>query len=161
MKKASIEVILLLSSIYNRKQLSDLFKEIRSLEVDQLETVLARLEEYKAKSFGIASEAIETALEQKRIQLEKRLEQDRIELEKKHQISGTAQEITHLLLNRYKLKVPAAAKQLSEELARRGRSSTAGHEGSTKASFTKWLSQLCEDMPREDVMSAALNLTTK
>src|SRR5262245_7813338 len=145
MKKASVEVLLLLSNIYSRKQLSDLFKDIRSLDADQLETLLARFEDHKAKSFSVASEAIEAALEQKRIELERQREQKLAELErqkeqkqveaerklqqkqaeverrreakrieaerkeaelaKKREISSTAQEITHLLLNRYKLKV--------------------------------------------------------
>jgi regulator of protease activity HflC (stomatin/prohibitin superfamily) len=82
MKKTSIELILLLSNIYNRKQLGELFKDIRSLETDQLETVLARLEEYKAQSFGVGAEAISAALERNRIELERQREQKQAELER-------------------------------------------------------------------------------
>ena len=142
MKKTSIDTVLLLSSIYSKKQIGDLFKDIRSLDADQIEVMLKRVDEHRAATLATVSEEIGAQLERQREQ------------------SGTVHEIQYLLLTRYKLKVPVAAKQLSEQLARKGY--TSSFEGSsTKANFIKWLRYLCEQIPREDVMSAALNLNSR
>jgi hypothetical protein len=139
MKKTSIEMFLLLSDVYGKKQLSDFVTDAKSLEADQLETVLSRLDDQKTQTLSVVVDAIGA------------------ELEKKKEITGTADEVLHLLLTSYKLKVAVAAERLSEQLALQGyQSQLAGKP--TKPNFAKWLRQLCANVPREKVMDVALNL---
>jgi hypothetical protein len=88
MKKTSIEMFLLLSDVYGKKQLSDFVTDAKSLEADQLETVLSRLDDQKTQTLSVVVDAIGA------------------ELEKKKQITGTADEVLHLLLTSYKLRSP-------------------------------------------------------
>jgi hypothetical protein len=157
MKKTSVETVLLLSNIYSRKQILDFVRDMRSLHGAQLEVILERVEAHKLASFGSVLEEIERQLERSRVEEEERKRVERERAEKERERSGTVKEIQYLLLTRYKLKVAIAAKQLSAQLASRGyHANFVG--GSSKAEFTKWLNRLCEEIPRENVMSAALKL---
>ncbi|SRR6266571_609132 len=139
MKKSSVEALLLLSTVSSKRELNDFIKDIRSLAAPEVDIILTKLEQHKEVALQTAAEAIGA------------------ELEKKKEAHSTAQEIIYLLLTRYKLKVPMAAEQLSKELEQKGISSVLTGSA-TKPNFSKWIQQLCEEMPREKVMSAALNL---
>jgi hypothetical protein len=146
MKKASIEILLLLSNISSKKEMSDFIREVKLLSVPEIDAILSKLEEHKQVAFQTTAEAID-------IELQKR----KVEVEKQKEANSTATEIIYLLLTRYKLKVPIAAERLSKELDQKGLSASLTGSA-TKANFSKWIQQLCVDLPRDKVMSAALNL---
>jgi hypothetical protein len=139
MKKASIEMILLLSNVYDRKRISAFLKEARNLSGDALELLFDRVEDQKSRTLSVIADQIEAALEKNKI------------------TSGTAEEIVYLLLTRYKLKVPVAAQRFTEALAREGvKSSFSG--GTNRAKFISWLKELSGELPRETLLDAAMEL---
>jgi hypothetical protein len=139
MKKASVEMLLLLSNVYSRKHIADLNKDLKSLSVDQMEVLLARLEEEKAKTFAAVSEQIVARLDERR------------------ESNEAADEISYLLLTRYKLSVPNAAQRLSDQLVHLGYQLTFS-DRATKANFNKWLKDVCNEVPLEKVRNSAMSL---
>src|SRR5262249_45800279 len=139
MKKPSIEILLLLCNVYGKRQIADFRKDIQSLSGEQWELLLSRLEEQRTRTFSLVGEEIGA------------------ELEKRKEASGTADEITYLLLSRYKLKVGDAAQKLSEQLESLGyQVALSGPQN--KANFLKWMRGVCSQVPREKMMSLALTL---
>ena len=63
MKKTSIEMLLLLSNIYDRKNLSELNKDLRSLDAEAFDLLLARLEEQKTKILSAFADELEAQLD--------------------------------------------------------------------------------------------------
>jgi hypothetical protein len=139
MRKTSIEMVMLLSMVHSRKELADFLKDAKALGAEEVELLLKKLDEQKTGSLATLASALGAQLERRR------------------EISGTAAEISYLLLTRYKLKVPVAAERLVSSLA------TKGYEvvrlsGSSKKEFNAWLVGLCELFPRDKLMSATLDL---
>jgi hypothetical protein len=151
MRKASINMLLLLSNVYDKRDLTNLHKDLKGVSDVALEAILTRLEAQKVVAVSAISDEIER--EAKRIAEE--IEQAR---QRREAAAGTVTEITHLLLTRYKLKPPVAAQRLSDQLARSGYRASVGEVPTTKASFSKWVAELCEKAPREQLMDSALSL---
>ena len=150
MKKISIEALLLLSNVYNRKQIADLCRELKACDGPEIEALLAEIDNYKSLTFEATSKSIEAKLEKKRAALE-------VERNKQEQLSSTTKEVSHLLLTRYGLKPPQAARQLATQLVQRGYS--IGLEGEPKkAAFLAWLKDVCTKVPKDTVLNAALAL---
>ena len=139
MKKTSIEMLLLLSNVYDRKNLSELNKDLRTLDAEAFDLLLARLEEQKVKILSAFADELEAQLERMRERM------------------GTAEEVSYLLLTRYKLRVPDAAQGLARQLVHLGYP-LALTGSPTKANFVKWLKQVCDEVPRDKVMDSALSL---
>lgn len=150
MRKASIEALLLLTDVYGSKKIADLCGDLKALESEQIEPLLVRLEEHKSLTYGAAAAAIEAELQKKRQEIE-------AERRRQRQLSDTVQEVSHLLLTRYKMRVPLAAKELSAQLARRGYHPDFRGE-IKKADFIEWLSDVCNKVPKEVVLNTARNL---
>jgi hypothetical protein len=150
MKKASINMLLLLSNVYDKKDLSNLHKDLREVSGPALEAILQKLEAHKAKVANTVSEELEKEA--------RRIAEEKDEARKKREaVDGTAAEITHLLLTRYALKPAAVAIGLSNQLALVGYQ-TALTERPTKAAVAKWLKGLAENVPREKLLNLAMNL---
>jgi 8-oxo-dGTP pyrophosphatase MutT (NUDIX family)/S-adenosylmethionine/arginine decarboxylase-like enzyme len=76
----------------------------------------------------------------------------------KAEISGPAKEISYLLLTRRKLKVPEAAASLGSELTKKGYQAEFKGEP-TKEDLAAWINELSEQIPKDTLMSAALNVS--
>jgi hypothetical protein len=149
-KKASIEALLLLTHVYGSKKIADLCGDLKDLESEQIEPLLLRLEDHKSRTYGTTAAAIEAELQRKRQEIE-------VERKRQRQLSDTVQEVAHLLLTRYKMRVPQAAKHLSAQLARKGHYPDFKGE-IKKADFIKWLSDVCDKVPNDVVLNTARNL---
>jgi len=139
MKKTSIEMLMLLSMVHNRKELADFLKDAKGLSAPEVDLLLTKLDEAKTSSLTALADTLGA------------------QLQRKKEIGGTAAEISYLLLTRYKLKVPIAAERLLASLAVKGHQADR-FTGGSKKEFSGWLTELCEQFPREKVMSAALDL---
>ena len=150
MRKASIEALLLLTDVYGSKKIADLCGDLKALESEQIEPLLVRLEDYKSRNYGATAAAIEAELQKKREEIE-------VERKRQRQLSDTVQELSNLLLTKYKMRVPQAAKALSAQLARMGYYPDFRGE-IKKADFDKWLSDVCYKVPNDVVLNIARNL---
>ena len=56
--------------------------------------------------------------------------------------------------------MPTAANELSTQLRQKGHSVSFDGEP-TKAEFTKWIKELCEEYPKGDIVNAAVDLSAK
>jgi hypothetical protein len=150
MKSKSINMLLLLSNVYDRRDLTNLYKDLKGTSAEALEAILKRLEAQRANALSTVTEEIEK--EAARISQEAERERKRRE-----GMTQTATEVTHLLLTRYGLRPAEAVQRLSERLARVGyKIDFSGN--ATKASVSKWLAELSGKVPRDKLIDSALSL---
>lgn len=137
MKKASLEALLMISNVYDKKKLGEFIKDIRASPSSEIDAVLNQIAEHRVQTLSAFAELLSQQTENKRA------------------ATGTVNEVQYLLLTASKLKVPDAAKKLSEQLKRFGYNEVF-ELAANKANFIKWLQAVCENMPRDKVMEAAL-----
>ncbi len=146
MKKQTIDAVLMLSTVYDKRKMRMIAKDIQAIDLNDLDEILSLIEDDKQRNLDALNQTIQTQLEERKEQQKQRKKE-----------KGTAAEVQQLLLRRHKMKPLLAIEKLTDRLSLMKNDPL--FEGSpTAANFKKWVETLCQNLSPDDVLDAALKV---